>query len=194
MCFRSLLRPSARGVSIPAVRVAAPTLIFAVSLVTARAALARPLAVARSGLLRTCDIASALRARRRDGLPDRRLRHPHARALSRGDHGGQRVERRHAAHLWSQGTGQGACSSTRDPRSHGPLRRGPVRRLDRHVRRRGLWRAPQDPVRRRLARHRRRRGHGGARVASVFTILGGAAFVIVAIRALWRRDLVRSTV
>jgi cytochrome c oxidase subunit I len=31
-------------------------------------------------------------------------------------------------------------------------------------------------------------------IASIFTILGGAAFVIVAIRALWRRDPVRSSV
>jgi hypothetical protein len=30
-------------------------------------------------------------------------------------------------------------------------------------------------------------------IASIFTILGGAAFVIVAIRALWRAASVRST-
>jgi hypothetical protein len=30
-------------------------------------------------------------------------------------------------------------------------------------------------------------------IASIFTILGGAAFVIVAVRALWRPSPVRST-
>jgi hypothetical protein len=30
-------------------------------------------------------------------------------------------------------------------------------------------------------------------IASIFTILGGAAFVIVAVRALWRVSSVRST-
>ena len=52
--------------------IAAPTLIFAFRLSPARVA-RPPMAMARSGFLRPCGVAGALRARRRDGLPDRRL-------------------------------------------------------------------------------------------------------------------------
>ena len=144
--------------------IAAPTLIFAVSLVRPRASLARPMAVARSGLLRPCDVARACsRSAASMGFLIDRLGHPHARALSRGHHRGQRLERRHAAHFRSQGTGQAACAAAPDPPAARPLRRRPVRRLDRHVRRRRLRRLAQNPGRRRIARRRRRGGHGGAR-------------------------------
>ena len=115
--LRSLLRQSARGVPVSAVRDRRADADLRCFACHPRASLARPMAMARSGFLRPCDVAGALRARRRDGLPDRRLRHPHARALSRGHHRGQRLERRHAAHLRPQGTRQAGCAAARDPRS-----------------------------------------------------------------------------
>ena len=59
----------------------------------------RGMAVARSRLLRLGDVARAVCAWRRDGSDDLRLGYAHARALSRGHHGGQRLQRRDAAHL-----------------------------------------------------------------------------------------------
>ena len=115
--FRSLLRPSARGVPLLAVRDRRADADLRRFACRPRPSLTRPMAVARSGFLRARGVAGALRAGRRDGVPDRRLGYPHARALSRGHHRGQRLERRHAAHLRSQGTGQAACAAARDARS-----------------------------------------------------------------------------
>ncbi len=143
--------------------IAAPTLIFAVSLVTralrapapwpwrdpAFFALAMSLALFALGGVMGFLI---------DGSDTRTPAHYHAVITA--------VSVSSAGMLLTYGLkelGQGACAATHDAAAHRPLRRRPVRRLDRHVRRWRLWRVAQNAVRRRIARHRRRRGHGGAR-------------------------------
>ena len=145
--------------------IAAPTLIFAVSLVIRARALRAsapwpwrdPAFFALAMSLALFALGGVM------GFLIDRLGHPHARALSRGHHRGQRLERGHAAHLRAHATGQGARAAAPNPPAPRPLRRRPVRRLDRHVRRRRLRRLAQDPGRNRIARRRRRGGHGGAR-------------------------------
>ena len=63
----------ARSVSIPAVWDRGADADLRCFACRPRASLARAMAMARSGLLRPCDVARAIRARRRDGVPDRRL-------------------------------------------------------------------------------------------------------------------------
>ena len=142
--------------------IAAPTLIFAVSLVKL-ASLRAPPWPWRDPAFFALAVSLALFALGGvmgfliDGSDTRTPAHYHAviTAVSVSSAG-------HAAHLRSQGTGQAACAAARDPHPHRPLRRRPVRRLDRDVRRRRLRRLAQDPVRRWIARHRCCRGHGGA--------------------------------
>ena len=86
--------------------IALPTLIFAVSLVAKARALCRPAhwPWRDPAFFTLADVARAVRARRRHGVPHLGLGHAHARPLSRGHHRGQRLERRHALDLRARGT------------------------------------------------------------------------------------------
>ncbi len=101
--FRTVLRRSGSGVSPAAVR--ARRAHADVRRLARRPRLgaspSRGMAMARSRLLRLGDVARAVCAWRRDGSDDLRLGYAHARALSRGHHGGQRLQRRDAAHVRS---------------------------------------------------------------------------------------------
>ena len=95
---RAVLRPAARGLPPAAVRpraADAPVRDRARREGPARAR-GKAVAVAGPGRLRARRLARAVCARRGHGLPDFGLGHADARALPRGRHRGQRVERRHA--------------------------------------------------------------------------------------------------
>ena len=142
--------------------IAAPTLIFAVSLVARALRFARPWPW-RDPAFFALAVSLALFALGGvmgfliDGSDTRTPAHYHAVITA--------VSVSSAGMLLTYGLkelGKAACAAARDAPPPRPLRGRPVRRLDRHVRGRRLWRAAQDPVRRRIARHGRRRGHGGA--------------------------------
>ena len=143
--------------------IAAPTLIFAVSLLARALRSTRPwpwrdpafFALAASLALFALGGAMGFLI---DGSDTRTPAHYHAviTAVSVSSAG-------MLLNLRPQGIGQGACAAGRDAASPRPLRRRSVRRLDCDVRRRRLRGVAEDPGRGGIARHNGRRRHGGAR-------------------------------